>query len=188
MVDRAQAAKYGADVGSVGNMIQMTTVGYKIGTYRPDDSDDEIEIRVRFPREHRTIEELNHVRLNTPLGAVPISNFVDRQAKEKTGTIKRVDGQRVVTVQADVDDGVLVDGKLRELEAWIKAADLDQRIDVCDGGHSNYTVQQFLQCFSDSFCGRYVHHRCISGITDHRFTLWNCYERDWCDRSCGNCG
>lgn len=55
---------------------------------------------------------------------------MDRQAKEKTGTIKRVDGQRVVTVQADVDDGVLVDGKLRELEAWIKAADLDQRIDV----------------------------------------------------------
>ncbi|GIT48230.1 MAG: hypothetical protein Ct9H300mP14_01580 [Gammaproteobacteria bacterium] len=49
VVDRAQAAKYGADVGSVGNMIQMTTVGYKIGTYRPDDSDDEIEIRVRFP-------------------------------------------------------------------------------------------------------------------------------------------
>ena len=130
VVDRAQAAKYGADVGSVGNMIQMTTVGYKIGTYRPDDSDDEIEIRVRFPREHRTIEELNHVRLNTPLGAVPISNFVDRQAKEKTGTIKRVDGQRVVTVQADVDDGVLVDRKLRELGAWIKEADLDQRIDV----------------------------------------------------------
>jgi multidrug efflux pump len=130
VVDRAQAAKYGADVGSVGNMIQMTTVGYKIGTYRPDDSDDEIEIRVRFPQAHRTIEELNHVRLNTPMGAVPISNFVDRQAREKTGTIKRVDGQRVVTVQADVDDGVLVDGKLRELEAWIKAADLDQRIDV----------------------------------------------------------
>lgn len=130
VVDRAQAAKYGADVGSVGNMIQMTTVGYKIGTYRPDDSDDEIEIRVRFPEAHRTIEELNHVRLNTPVGAVPISNFVDRQAKEKTGTINRVDGQRVVTVQADVDDGVLVDGKLRELEAWIKAADLDQRIDV----------------------------------------------------------
>ena len=63
VVDRAQAAKYGADIGSVGNMVQMTTMGYKIGTYRPDDSDDEIEIRVRFPEQHRTIEELNHVRL-----------------------------------------------------------------------------------------------------------------------------
>ena len=130
MVDRAQAAKYGADVGSVGNMIQMTTGGYKIGTYRPNDSDDEIEIRARFPQAHRTIEELNHVRLNTPVGAVPISNFVVRQAREKIGTIKRVDGQRVVTIQADVNDGVLVDDKLRELEEWIKKSDFDQRIDI----------------------------------------------------------
>ena len=134
VVDRAQAAKYGADVGSVGNMIQMTTVGYKIGTYRPDDSNDEIDIRTRFPQAHRTIKELNHVRLNTPMGAVPISNFVDRQAREKIGTIKRVDGQRVITVQADVDDGVLVDDKLRELEEWLKAADFDQRIDVAFKG------------------------------------------------------
>ena len=112
------------------NMIQMTTGGYKIGTYRPNDSDDEIEIRARFPQAHRTIEELNHVRLNTPVGAVPISNFVVRQAREKIGTIKRVDGQRVVTIQADVNDGVLVDDKLRELEEWIKKSDFDQRIDI----------------------------------------------------------
>ncbi|MBP09078.1 MAG: MFS transporter [Acidiferrobacteraceae bacterium] len=130
VVDRAQAAKYGADIGSVGNMVQMTTMGYKIGTYRPDDSDDEIEIRVRFPEQHRTIEELNHVRLNTPAGSVPISNFVVRQAREKTGTVKRIDSRRVITIRADVDEGVLVDDKIRELVEWLATAEIDPQIQV----------------------------------------------------------
>ena len=130
VVDRAQAAKYGADIGSVGNMVQMTTMGYKIGTYRPDDSDDEIEIRVRFPEQHRTIEELNHVRLNTPAGSVPISNFVVRQAKEKTGMVKRVDGRRVITIRADVEEGVLVNNKINELADWLRIAEIDPLVQV----------------------------------------------------------
>ena len=130
VVDRAQAAKYGADIGSVGNMVQMTTMGYKIGTYRPDDSDDEIEIRVRFPEQHRTIEELNHVRLNTPAGSVPISNFVVRQAREKTGMVKRVDGRRVITIRADVEEGVLVNNKINELAEWLQIAEIDPRVQV----------------------------------------------------------
>ena len=130
VVDRAQAAKYGADIGSVGNMVQMTTMGYKSGTYRPDDSDDEIEIRVRFPEQHRTIEELNHVRLNTPAGSVPISNFVVRQAKEKTGMVKRVDGRRVITIRADVEEGVLVNNKINELADWLRIAEIDPLVQV----------------------------------------------------------
>ncbi|HJP45249.1 MAG: efflux RND transporter permease subunit [Arenicellales bacterium] len=130
IVDRSQAAKYGADIGSVGNMVQMTTMGYKIGTYRPDDSDDEIEIRARFPEKHRTIEELNHVRLNTAAGSVPISNFVVRQAQKKTGMVKRVDGRRVITVRADVDEGLLVDDKIKEIVEWLKTAEIDPRIQV----------------------------------------------------------
>ncbi|MBT5622131.1 MAG: efflux RND transporter permease subunit, partial [Acidiferrobacteraceae bacterium] len=64
-VDRAQAAKYGVDIGKVGNMIQMATGGYKIGEYRPDDSAEEIEIRVRFPESDRTVTGLSEVRVST---------------------------------------------------------------------------------------------------------------------------
>ena len=39
-VDRAQAARFGADVALVGNTIQLVTNGVKIGEYRPDDADD----------------------------------------------------------------------------------------------------------------------------------------------------
>jgi multidrug efflux pump len=129
-VDRAQAAKYGVDIGKVGNMIQMTTGGYKIGDYRPDDSADEIEIRVRFPESDRTVTGLSEVRVSTPAGSVPVSNFVVREARQKTGMLKRVDGFRVITVKADVDEGVLADAKLQELESWLAKSPFDPRIQV----------------------------------------------------------
>ncbi len=129
-VDRTQAAKYGVDIGKVGNMIQMTTGGYKIGDYRPDDSADEIEIRVRFPESDRTVTGLSEVRVSTPAGSVPVSNFVVREARQKTGMLKRVDGFRVITVKADVDEGVLADAKLQELESWLAESPLDPRIQV----------------------------------------------------------
>ena len=129
-VDRAQAAKYGVDIGKVGNMIQMTTGGYKIGDYRPDDSADEIDIRVRFPESDRTITGLSEVRVSTAAGSVPVSNFVVREARQKTGMLKRVDGFRVITVKADVDEGVLADAKLQELESWLAESPLDPRIQV----------------------------------------------------------
>ena len=49
-VDRAEAARFGADISLVGAMVQLVTNGIKIGEYRPDDSDDEIDIRVRYPK------------------------------------------------------------------------------------------------------------------------------------------
>src|SRR5690606_1054629 len=48
-VDRDQAARFGADITTVGNAIQLVTNGIKIGDYRPHDADDEVDIRVRFP-------------------------------------------------------------------------------------------------------------------------------------------
>src|SRR5690606_37326904 len=48
-VDRTQAARFGTDVTTVGNAIQLVTNGIKIGDFRPHDADDEVDIRVRFP-------------------------------------------------------------------------------------------------------------------------------------------
>ena len=49
-VDRAQAARFGADVTTVGNTIQLVTNGIMLGDYRPDDADDEVDIRRALPR------------------------------------------------------------------------------------------------------------------------------------------
>ncbi len=129
-VDRAEASRYGADITAVGNAIKLVTNGIKVGEYRPDDTDDEVEIRVRFPRNDRNIDELDRLRVPTESGAVPIGNFVQRVAVPRVGTINRADSRRALKVEADVPEGVLPDDKVTEIKHWLKTANIDPRVTV----------------------------------------------------------
>jgi multidrug efflux pump len=129
-VDRAEAGRYGADIASVGNAIQLVTTGIKVGEYRPDDSDDEVDIRVRFPVNNRSIEDVDRLRIPSANGTIPVDNFVKRVAKPRVGTLERSSAQRVLTVQADVAEGLLLDAKVQELRRWLRDADLDPRVEV----------------------------------------------------------
>ncbi len=114
-VDREAAARFGADVLSVGNAVQMITNGLNLATYRPEDASDEVDIRVRLPETWRSLDQLGRLTLNTQAGQVPLSNFVDLQPAPKVGTLRRVDGERTVTLQADLAEGARLDERLRAL-------------------------------------------------------------------------
>jgi multidrug efflux pump len=129
-VDREQAGRFGADVALVGSAVQLVTNGILIGEYRPDDADEEIEIRARFPEDQRTLDQLQRLRVNGPYGAIPISNFVTRVAAPKVGTLERVDGERVLEVGADVEEGVLASDKVAEIKTWLAGHELDPAIRV----------------------------------------------------------
>ena len=118
-VNRAQAAKFGVDIGGIGDMVQLVTEGLKLSDYRPDDAEDEIDIVVRFPEEYRTLDELDEIRVTTPAGQVPVSSFVKRVAKQDSGEINRIDSRRVISVIASVEDGILPDQKVRLVEQWL---------------------------------------------------------------------
>ena len=135
-VDRGQAAKFGVDVNLVGSALQMVTTGIKLGEYRPDDSDDEIDIRARYPRQYRTIEQLDNVRIATGRGRVPISNFVERSAKPRVGTVKRIDGEREMSVKADVVEGINTAAKLAEVQALLATAGIDPDIKITYKGEN----------------------------------------------------
>jgi multidrug efflux pump len=129
-VDRELATRYGANVSMLGSAIQMITNGIKITDYRPDDSDDEVDIRIRFPYSARNLGQLDQLKVSTAKGMVPISNFVTIQPAAKSGTLRRVDAQRVITVQADVEEGVLPDSQLKALQQLIADADLDPQVNI----------------------------------------------------------
>ena len=104
-IDKAEAAKYGIGVGSVGSVVQLVTNGLKITDYRPQTSDKPVDIILRVPEDRRTLTQLDELRVQTPAGAVPIGNFIKRVPAQSTGIIHRVDGKRVITVTANVADG-----------------------------------------------------------------------------------
>ena len=129
-VDRAQAAKFGADVTLIGNYVRMVTHGTKLGEYRPDGNDEEVDIVARLPADDRSLSQLDQIRVRTDMGMVPISNFITRTAQPKVTLLRRVDGQRSMTVKADVAPGLLVDDKVRALRAWLGTEEIDPRIDI----------------------------------------------------------
>lgn len=118
-VDRARAAMSNASMTEIGTAIQLLTNGVRMGDFRPDDSEEEVEIRVRYPREYRGIEMIDDIRINTPGGLVPISSFIERQALPSVSSIQRVDGNRVIYVRANPAPGYLADGKVQELRQWL---------------------------------------------------------------------
>ena len=129
-VDREEASRFGVDLATVGSTIRLVTNGINLGEYRPDDTDDEVEIRARFPVSDRSIDQLDRLRVTGSEGAVPVANFVTREAVPRTGTIHRTDGRRVLKIEAEVEDGVLVDAKVSEIKRFIANAGLDPRIAV----------------------------------------------------------
>jgi multidrug efflux pump len=144
--DRAQAAKFGASVDLIGRTVQLVSTGIKLGEYRPDDSDDELDIRARYPKSYRTIDHLDNIRSVTPIGQIPLSNFVKRNAKPHTGKLQRSDGRRVMTIKADVVEGQLPDNKVKEVVTWLKTANLDPRVSITFKGENEEQkkAQQFL--------------------------------------------
>ncbi len=129
-VDRAEAARFGADVALVGAMVQLVTNGIKLGEYRPDDSDEEIDIRVRYPSDDRSLAQLDELRIPTASGGlVPISTFVTREPAQQVGTIFRTDRRRTATIMADVYPEFLPTDVVNELQQMAPDFEVDPRVE-----------------------------------------------------------
>ncbi len=149
-VDRAKAARFGADAALVGSNVQFITSGLKLGEYRPDDVDDELDIRVRFPAEKRSLDKLDELRVKTALGQVPITNFVELKAAQKQTTIHKVDGRQTITVAGDMAPGQNLSLILPELEAKFPTLGLDPRVNVKVRGQ-NEDQQESSEFLSKAF-------------------------------------
>ncbi len=122
-IDKAEAAKYGIGVGSVGAVVQLVTNGLKITSYRPQTSDKPVDIILRVPEDRRTLTQLDELRIQTPAGSVPIGNFIERVPARSTGIIHRVDAHRVITVTANVADETQTAAIQEAIKAQLAATD-----------------------------------------------------------------
>ena len=131
-VDREAAARFGADIALIGSAIQMFTNGFRVAEFRPDDTIEEVDISIRFPAQQRNLNQFDSFKIQTSQGMVPISHFVTLNPAPKTGTIKRVDGKRAITLQADVEEDRLPSERLQALQASIDPGKFaaDVRINV----------------------------------------------------------
>ncbi|MGH6909271.1 MAG: efflux RND transporter permease subunit, partial [Phenylobacterium sp.] len=127
-VDREAAGRYGVDVLSVGQAIQFLTGGVLAGRFRPDDAEDELDIRVRFPTDARTVAAFDQLKITTPSGPVPASYFVKRVPAQQVTQIQRREGQRLVILQANTPPNIAANQKIAELKPWLTKANIDPNV------------------------------------------------------------
>ena len=131
IIDRAEASRNNTNLVEVGNTASLTTAGIKVGTYRPDDSNDEYDIIARFEESQRSLTNLDNLRIITSTGdLVPAENVMQRVAKEKVSIIERLDQKNVVYVKADVKDGYLANDIVKALEEEISKRDVPRGISI----------------------------------------------------------
>ena len=149
-VNRQKAAEFGADVTLVGNAVTLITNGVLLAEYRPDDAEEEVEIRLRFPRSDRTLEQLNRLRVPSQNGQIPISNFVTFEPAPKTSIINRTDGKRVMTIKAAVDPELLPDAQVNKIKEALQGLELPRGINVKFKGQDE-DIQETMAFLSKAF-------------------------------------
>jgi multidrug efflux pump len=142
-IDRVAASRFGANAVSIGTAVQLVTDGIFVGEYRPDDADQQVDIRVRYPAHARGIHALDDVRVATVGGMVPASNFVTLKPAQQVNSIERVDGHRVYHVRANmkaqcsasvktncVATAILPSAEVDQLKTWIATQHFPSSVNV----------------------------------------------------------
>ncbi len=119
-VNREKATLYGTSTNEVGTTLQMLTNGIKIGELRPADLKEEIDIRVRYPKEERNINTLNTIKVNSDNGLIPLQSIVDIQFVPKVTQIRRQYGMRSIKIGANMKEGILLSDKEKEIREIVK--------------------------------------------------------------------
>ena len=128
-VDESRAAMLGIDTVSVGNMIQLITNGAIIGKFRPDDADDEVEIRLRFPTQDRRLSNIRDLMVQSNNGPVPIGAFVRIVPASRVDSIQRINMDETVFIMANSEDGFLPDDQIQIIDSWV-LANQDSTVEV----------------------------------------------------------
>ena len=95
-----KAGRFGADVATVGAMVQLVTRGITLDTMRVESSDEEIDIRVRLPEGGPGALDARQPQGAHRNGLVPLSNFITRTPVAKLAQIDRVGQTRFFDVKA----------------------------------------------------------------------------------------
>ena len=96
----------GFDTGSVGTQIRHAFEGAIAKRFAR--GDEEVTVRVRFPRGAKNTNSLDGLYLRSPSGAeVPLEEVVSLHEKRGFSRIKREDGVRQVGITAEVDEALI---------------------------------------------------------------------------------
>ena len=137
VTDRDAASRHGVSIAGLGTMIKMLTRGARISEYRPDDSEDELDVVMRFMGDQRNLDRLRELRVPAADGTfVPLSVFAKLEPRVKGGLIERLDAQRYMYIESSLDVGVLAEERIDVLRQSLIDKPLVGAVEVKFAGDS----------------------------------------------------
>lgn len=145
-VDREAASSVGISTSEVANTVRMAVNGIEASVFR--EGDEEYDIVVQLPEQMRnSLEDIRRLIIRSPMGEdVRITEIADIGLERGFGSIRHVDGDRVVTVGADVEAGANAVAALSEVQSQVA-----EMVELPPGFEIRYTGQQEEQQESQTF-------------------------------------
>jgi multidrug efflux pump subunit AcrB len=105
---------------------------------------DEVEVWVRYPpEERRSLGDVEHMRIRSPDGReVPFESVARAELRTGFSTIRHVDGRRVVSVTADVDQSA---ANANEIVRTLRGGALDEVLEPWYGVQYSFEGEQAEQ-------------------------------------------
>ena len=117
LFDREKIADLGLSVREVAQAIQTNVGGSLAGQFRV--SGEEFPIRVRLkPEDRLTTLDLDDIGVRTPMGQIiPLSEITIQEKGRGPSSIRRINGQRVNYITANLEDGVALGDAVSTIRA-----------------------------------------------------------------------
>ena len=119
--DKNLGSLYGIGVSDLYYPLASMTKGYVVGSYRPDDVDDAVDIVIKVPTELRSLKEMENLTIFSPQARknIAVKNFAKFRANKENSFVKRTNGYYSVTLSSNVRDGVVANNKIAEVQRWL---------------------------------------------------------------------
>jgi hydrophobic/amphiphilic exporter-1 (mainly G- bacteria), HAE1 family len=141
--DRERMASLGISVADVSRAVQASIGGSRAGVFR--DRGEEIDIVVRLRQEDRlNVQDIDNISIRAANGqVVPLSSLVTSSYDRGPTDIRRIDGQRVTFINANLQSGVALGDAVDRIRADLASMPLPDGFSLVYGGQ--YEEQQKAQ-------------------------------------------
>jgi CzcA family heavy metal efflux pump len=148
-VNRLEAARVQVSTRDVANTVRGAINGFEASRFR--ENNEEYDIIVRLAQQHRnSIEDVARLEVANGDGdRIPITEVAEVVVGRGYGSIRHVDGDRVITITADVAPGFNSNEVLQQVQAALVA-----QVPVPTGYAVTYTGENRDQAEAQAFLGQ----------------------------------
>lgn len=141
-IDKNKSAYYGLNPGSIANNLRQIISGLKIGSYK--EAGEAYDITVYYAEKPiQSVSEFDKIYFTNPIGQkIPFSEVATLVYSEGMSRIDHEDGDKVVTVTANVKNGYNATTVGKNFDAAISEIQLPVGINISSGGAFNDTAEQ----------------------------------------------